>query len=178
MEIVEILKFVLPSMVMLVAVYFLVAKFLEEERARMQTQFKHNILLENQKVSLPLRLQAYERLTLLMERMHPNQLVNRVRESGMTVGTFREALVKAVKSEYDYNLSQQIYVSNDVWKLTTQIKDQVIHLIHQIAEQLPQDAPALELAKAIFNYTIEVEEGQFPTEVGIKYLKNEVAALL
>lgn len=178
MEIVEILKYVLPSLVMLVAVYFLVAKFLEEERARMQAQFKYNISLENQKVSLPLRLQAYERLTLLMERMHPNHLVNRVREPGMTVAIFREALVKAVKSEYDYNLSQQIYVSKEVWKLSAQIKDQVIHLIHQVADQLSPDAPALELAKAIFNYTIEVEEGQFPTEVGIKYLKDEVAALL
>lgn len=178
MEIIEILKYTLPSVVALVGVYLLVAKFLEEERGRMQALQKHQISKENQKTTLPLRLQAYERLTLFMERAHPNSLLNRVREPGMNVAAFREALNMAIRSEYEYNLSQQIFVSPEVWKLTTQIKDQMINLIHQLADKLPAEAPAVELAKAIFNYTIEVEEGQFPTEVGLRYLKEEVRAIL
>lgn len=177
MEVLEILKYTVPSLVILAGVYFLVAKFLEEERSRMQVLHRQFMAKQNQKVALPLRLQAYERLTVLLERMHPNSLINRTREPQMNVAEFRDALTRAIKSEYEYNLSQQIYVSADIWILISQIKDQMINMINQLAAQLPQEASSVELAKAVFNYTFEVEKGKFPTEVGLKYLKDEVAAL-
>jgi hypothetical protein len=177
MEVLEILKYTIPSIVVLAGIYFLVAKFLDEERIRMQTLFRQNMAKQNQKIALPLRLQAYERIAVLLERMHPNSLVTRVREPQMSVHDFRTALVHAIKSEFEYNQSQQIYVSRDIWVLMIEIKDQIINLVHQLAEQLPAEASSIELAKVLLNYTFEVEKGQFPTEVGLKYLKDEVATL-
>jgi hypothetical protein len=177
MEVFEILKYTVPAIVVLAGVYFLVAKFLEEERIRMQTLFRQNMAKQNQKIALPLRLQAYERIAVLLERMHPNSLVTRIREPQMNVADFRAALVKSIRSEFEYNQSQQIYVSRDIWVLMIEVKDQMINLVHQLAEKLPAEASSIELAKAILNYTFEVEKGQFPTEVGLKYLKDEVATL-
>ena len=177
MEILEILKYTVPSIILLAGVYFLVSKFLEEERVRLQSILRQNIAKQNQKIALPLRLQAYERITIFLERLHPNSLIIRVRQPHMTVSEFRDALTATIKAEYEHNLSQQIYVSSDIWKLTSEIKEQMTNLIHQLALALPPDASAVELAKAVFNYTIDVEDGKFPTEIGLKYLKNEVAGL-
>lgn len=177
MIITEILKYTLPSVLLLLGMYLLVSRFLEEESNRLNIFFRQTIAKENQKLSLPLRFQAYERLVLLLERMHPDQLVPRVRQSGMTLRQLRDALVVDITTEYQYNLTQQIYVSSDIWKLTTQVKDQVIAMIYKIAEALPQTATAEDLANAIYKYTAETEEDKFPTLVGLKYLKNEVAHL-
>lgn len=174
----ESLKYVLPSLVAVAGMYFLVSSFLEDEREKRRMEIMYNIKQQNQKQALPLRLQAYERMVIYLERIHPNQLIQRVKEPGMNVAMFRDAMVETIRQEYEYNLAQQIFISNDRWALLSEVKEQQIALIHQLASALPQDLSATELAKALLNYTFEIEKGKFPTEIAIRYLKDEIREVL
>ena len=66
-------------------------------------------------VVVPLRLQAYERMALFLERIEPNQLVLRIHNPGLSVPEEQNLLLTAIRSEFEHNLSQQIYISNEVW---------------------------------------------------------------
>lgn len=170
----ESLKYVLPALVTVIGMYLLVSGFLNDEREKREIETRYRLKKDKQKDALPLRLQAYERMALFLERIHPNQLLQRVKEPNMTVGEYREALVASIRQEYEYNLSQQIYMSHERWALIAEVKEQMVNLIHQLGGALPQDASALELGKVLLNYTFEIEKGKFPTEVALRYLKEEV----
>jgi len=96
-----------------------------------------------------LQLQAYERLTILAERLALKNLVSRITPAGTTAAIYQGVLVESIKQEYDYNLSQQLYVSPQAWQAVTNLKEQNIFIIHQLANTLPQDASGLELCKRI-----------------------------
>lgn len=133
--------------------------------------------MENQKISLPLRYQAYERLTLLLERMHPNQLIARNPISDISADEYKDILITSIDVEVQYNITQQIYVSADIWKLISKIKQQMQVMIIEITATLPKDAKAQDLSIAIQKYMEDVEEDKIPINVGLKYLKNEVSTL-
>ncbi|PVD53085.1 hypothetical protein DC498_06895 [Terrimonas sp.] len=94
-----------------------------------------------------LQLQAYERLTILTERISLKNLLSRISPADMQVGVYQSLLVESIKQEYEYNLSQQLYVSNQVWEALTNLKEQNIFIIHQLAGTLPANAPGIELSK-------------------------------
>ncbi len=96
-----------------------------------------------------LQLQAYERLTILAERLALKNLVSRIAPADMTAAMYQSLLVETIKQEYDYNLSQQLYVSPQAWQAVTSLKEQNIFIIHQLANTLPQDASGRELCKRI-----------------------------
>ena len=79
-EFLDILKYILPSLVVLAATLLVIKKFMDAE----QRKHMYEIRKENQKVVTPLRLQAYERIVLLMERISPENLVLRVHKPGMS----------------------------------------------------------------------------------------------
>ena len=96
-----------------------------------------------------LQLQAHERLTILAVRLALKNLVARIAPAGMTADTYQRLLVETIKQEYDYNLSQQLYVSPQVWQAITNLKEQNIFIIHQLANTLPQGASGPDLCKRI-----------------------------
>lgn len=87
-------------------------------------------------IVMPLRLQAYERMALFLERIDPNQLVLRIHAPGLTVAEEQNLLMTAIRSEYEHNISQQIYISNETWKGITDAMDDVITIITSVAEQM------------------------------------------
>lgn len=87
-------------------------------------------------IVMPLRLQAYERMALFLERIDPNQLVLRIHAPGLTVAEEQNLLMTAIRSEYEHNISQQIYISNETWKSITDAMDDVITIITTVAEQI------------------------------------------
>ncbi len=99
-----------------------------------------------------LRLQAYERLTLFADRASLKSLVSRTPASGLTVVDLQLALLEALRSEYEYNVSQQIYVSPEMWKAIANLKEQNIFIINQIAATLPSGSDAYELSKRLLEY--------------------------
>ncbi|MBS1644728.1 MAG: hypothetical protein JST36_06775 [Bacteroidetes bacterium] len=169
----EILKYVLPAIVMLGFTYMIVQKFLVSELSRKQIALLH----ESQNVTIPLRLQAYERLTLFIERIQTRQLVPRVYITRMTAGERRQAMVLAINTEWEHNLSQQIYVSRQVWETVKHMREQELALIHGLAQNLNPDSPAKDLQRSIADYLSD-QEGDSPGAIALAVIAEEAKRVL
>lgn len=170
---VEILKIILPAAAVFFAVYFVVRSFLGND----QKKREHELKKSNQNVVLPLKIQAYERLIIYLERINPNTLVVRVNKNGMSAQILQLELIKTIKSEYEHNLSQQIYTSFGAWELVKTAKEETIKLINISATKVSYDAPSNELAMMILNVAASLEK-KLPSEVAIEYVKKEVSQIL
>ncbi len=164
----EILKYALPSIFLLILCYMMLANFMENEEKRRSYFLKK----ETQKSALPVRFQAYERVTLFLERITPDRLLPRLSSKGMNVKQYHNLLVNTIRVEFEHNLSQQIYISEEAWRLVVAAKSSTVGLINSIAQGLDQEAEGIELSKKILNRAMEMES--FPTKKALVYLKSEV----
>jgi hypothetical protein len=168
----EMLKLTLPSLVVFFTVYF-VLKLLLEERQRMDGVMLRQ---EAQKITLPLRLQAYERLTLLCDRASiPNTLL-RVRMPGMTVAQLTHALLLAINQEFDHNSSQQLYVSETLWRIISVARQQTLELITQAAEGLDPQEGDEALVRRLFAM-LEAQGEPTPLQQAIVAIRTEAGRL-
>src|SRR5690606_27829637 len=134
----EILRYTIPGIVVLIACSIIVRRFLLTEIRRKQ----FDLLRESQGTTTRLRLQAYERLAVFIERSTPRYVSPRVSASGMRVKDLRAAIQLQINAEFEHNLTQQIYVSRQVCDTVKGVKEQEVTMVHQRASQLPPDAPA------------------------------------
>ena len=102
----------------------------------------------------PLQLQAYERLVMLTERISIPNLVSRANQGGLSSREMQLILLESIKQEYEYNASQQIYVSPVAWEAVRNLKDQNMLIINQIAQTLPADSKGYDLGKRIMEVII------------------------
>lgn len=167
---VEILKIVLPAGAVFAAVFFLVNKFMDNDQKRRDYELKKTA----QAAITPLKIQAYERLVIFLERIHPNMLVVRVNKHGINCHQLHQELIKAIKSEYEHNLSQQIYVSSSAWELVKTAKEEIIKLINISSTKVPHDNSSNDLAMMVLNITANVDK-KMPNEIALEFLKKEVA---
>lgn len=131
----------------------------------------------NEPETLRLRLQAYERITLLTERIALQNLLSRNTNSGLTCRQMQMALIDSIKQEYDYNISQQIYVSPEVWRAVNNLKEQNIYIINQLASTLPAQASGMDLNKHIIDYLINNSNASLHTIV-LDAIKFEAKKLM
>src|SRR5690606_18732338 len=96
--------------------------------------------------TLPLRLQAYERLTLFIERINPTNMLVRVHVSGTTVRELQQFLVDEIRTEHQHNITQQLYVSAQAWAVVSRIKEDSIGMINSAASGLSPEASSVELS--------------------------------
>jgi len=164
---VEVLKYTLPSIIVAGLAYFLIRQFIEKEELLHQHQRK----LDMQKTILPVRLQAYERLILLLERISPASLILRVSQQGMSAVHLQSALIQALREEFDHNLSQQVYISAKAWEDVKSAREELIRTINTAATALPFDATGADLATQIF--TLSLQSGKQPLQFAIDQLKQE-----
>lgn len=127
---------------------------------------------ETSKDMLPLRLQAHERLVLFVERIQPADLLLRLHEPGLSAQDFQQLLISEVRSEYRHNVVQQLYVSDQVWKLVAQLKDQTVALIRSAHSGLSPDAKATDLSKTILAHMAEMEEN--PYQMVLSAIKDDL----
>ncbi|MEN9449256.1 MAG: hypothetical protein RJA25_2546 [Bacteroidota bacterium] len=172
----EILKYILPTLVTLAFVYMIIKSFLDNETKRRNLEVQKRIRFEQSKISLPLRLQAYERIIVFLERIHPFSLLPRIYQPNMLVAELQLELIKTIRTEYEYNLSQQIYISRETWQMVNTAKEETIKLINTFASQMPTDAEGAELNKAIFNYYMQTEQ-PIPVQIAINFVKEDVKNL-
>ncbi|MGL4360854.1 MAG: hypothetical protein ACRC0I_05850 [Sediminibacterium sp.] len=104
--------------------------------------------------NVSLALQAYERLLLLADRIALPNLINRLPNEGISASEMRILLVKHIREEFDYNVTQQMYVSAETWKALKNFRDKNLLIVNQISMQLPQEATALDLQKAILTFLV------------------------
>lgn len=164
----EILKITLPALLVFLAGYLAIERLLREEANRRKAELDIN----SKKITTPIRLQAYERIVLFLERISPDSLLVRVNQPGLTVQKFQTALLSSIRSEWEHNLSQQIYISPKAWGLVKNAKDNVIKLINTNSNEIEGAQPALMLSKSILESLIELEN--HPTARAIDFLKKEV----
>lgn len=124
-----------------------------------------------------LQLQAYERLTLLVDRMALPNLISRVNQQGVSARDMQLLLTRNLREEYDYNISQQIYVTPDAWNAVKNLKEQNMLVVNQLASALPPHATGLDLNKLLLEYLMTDKKGQLH-EVVSEVLSYEAKKLL
>jgi hypothetical protein len=164
----EILKFLLPSLVLFFTVRLVAVAYMKNEEKKRED----NKNAGNSQAILPLRLQAYERLILLLERITPAQAINRALQPGMTTYHFQLMLIQNIREEFEHNVAQQIYVSPSGWALLKSAKEEIIRLINTSAAETDAGAGAGELAKIILERWGQMDQN--PVQIAIDQLKAEV----
>lgn len=168
----EILRYTIPGIVVLIACSIIVKRFLITEIKKKQFA----LLRESQGTTTRLRLQAYERLAVFIERINPRYLIPRVYESGMKVKDLQSAIQFQINAEFEHNLSQQIYVSRQVWETVKGVKEQELTMVHSLASQLPAEAPAQELHRKIIEFVASADSQ--PTELALSIIHDESKHML
>jgi hypothetical protein len=154
LSLIELFKYILPSLVVLATAYYLLKLFLDKEAEKTQFQKK----LDVQKITLPVRMQAYERLVLLLERIEPAGLLVRSNRAGMSASELHSELIQSIRSEFDHNLSQQLYVSAKAWEIVRNAREETVKRFNTTAMQLPTDASAADLASLILINDMDTEK--------------------
>lgn len=171
MEIVtDLLKILLPAAIVLYAMFLTVRSFLRKEMHQKQIELK----MKNSETVLPIRLQAYERISLLLERIAPNNLIVRLNDSSYTAQQLHHMLLSDVREEFSHNLSQQVYMSDEAWNLVRNAVEGITSEINQAAREVDKEAKSLELAKKIMEKWLQKE--QDPIAYALSYIKQEIRA--
>jgi hypothetical protein len=130
---------------------------------------------EERKILLPLRLQAYERIILFLERISPENLIMRITRPEMSALQLQAELVRVIREEFEYNLSQQIYISATGWELVKNAKEETIRLINMASGKIGENASSGDLVKAILDLSMDTEK--LPVNAAIDEVKREVQRL-
>ena len=165
-KIIELLSYTIPSFVTgSVAYYFFLAHTKNEER-----KLRLTILRENQKQSLPIRLQAYERMALFLERINPSKLVLRITSVNNDNIAYSQSLINTIEQEFEHNLSQQIYISEKCWSIIMSAKNATILIIQKTAEE-ESVTTAQDLREAIIK---RILNSSAPSTTALAFIKDEV----
>lgn len=147
---VEFIKILVPASIVLYASYLLVRSFLHKEIELKKLEIRGRSI----ETVLPSRLQAYERMTLFLERMAPQNLLVRLNTDATSAREFHQLLLSEIRNEYNHNVSQQVYMSEQVWDLIKNAKEDLIVLINNAASEMTADSTSLDLAKKIFEHAV------------------------
>jgi len=180
--ILEFLKFLLPMLLLAFIIWLVLRMFFKrDERNRkmdMEAADRKNLValkVENSKLITPVRLQAYERAILLLERIAPDNLVMRLRKPGAGAGEMQGALLQSIRDEYDHNMSQQLYVSDEAWEMVKKAKEEVIQLINNAGAEIREGENGIDLCRHILERAANTNTA--PTALAIKALKSELRRL-
>lgn len=168
----EILKYILPSLVVLLCAWVVMAKLMKNEDSRRNFELRKH----TQNVISPIRLRGYERLSLLLERITPEHLLIDLDFSGMTVPVLQQHLLKTIRMEFDHNMSQQIYVSDEVWTAIVLAKEEMMRFVNTCAMRCTDADTALTYAQAMI--TTYSSNGETPTQHAQQLLKAEARTML
>jgi len=172
MTIYEVILVFITGVIVFVTAFYILKIFLDNENKRRMLDYK----TQNLKLITPVRLQAYERIVLFLERISPNSLIVRLQFTGMQSHQLQMEMLKLIRAEFEHNLSQQIYMSDNAWEVACSAKENVIKLINLSAENVAKDAPAIELSKQIMEQWINTNPT--PVKTAIVFIKKEINAFL
>ncbi|MEN8929001.1 MAG: hypothetical protein ABF240_09050 [Flavobacteriales bacterium] len=131
---------------------------------------------EKQNHLFPLTLQAYERIVLLMERIELSNLVMKTKTSEMTAQELHGTLLNNIREEYENNVAQQIYVSDNAWNLIKQAKEETINIINLAANSIEKGGNSNDLTRAIFEKMMVIPKS--PSQIALDYLKAEIKEVI
>ncbi len=169
-KLLEIAAYTLPALITGGVAYVMMQKFYNSEDSKR----KFELIRENQKLALPIRLQAYERMVLLLERINPSQLLLRIAPTSTSKQDYATLLAHQIQTEFEHNLTQQIYVTAETWNMILKAKNSTVQMIRKNA--IREDiADANKLREAIM---IELTEVEAPSSIAISFIKEELKNVL
>lgn len=151
--------------------YLLAKRYFDNQQKTQMLQMRIDEHHEAVKLVTPIRLQAYERMALYLERISPDSLVLRCYQPGMDTKMLQSVMTKTIRDEWEHNLSQQVYISSEAWARIRQAKEEMTGVINSAAITIPTDADPARLASAIF---ATVATGDLPTTSALEFLKKEM----
>lgn len=168
-QLINLLMYTIPALVTGAIAYLFFREHVENENNR------RNFLVTKdlQKEAFPIRLQAYERMSLFLERIAPTKLLTRVNPTSSNKDDYENLLVATIEQEFEHNLSQQIYVSDQCWSIIMAAKNATIQLIRKSNMNEKTDT-ADKLREVILT---ELMDKQAPSSTALSYIKQEVGEL-
>lgn len=148
--VIEFIKILVPASVVLYAMFWVVKMFITKELEQKQLEVRGRSM----ETVLPIRLQAYERMTLFLERMAPQNLLVRLNTHPMPARDFHQILLAEIRNEYNHNVAQQVYMGEVVWEQIKNAKEDLIVTINDAASEMGPESSSLDLSKRIFEKTI------------------------
>jgi hypothetical protein len=164
----DLIKIILPAGLVLWAMYLTVSSFIKKDVVEKELAIK----AETTKALLPIRLQAYERMALFLERISPNNLLIRLNGQAPNVVSFQQLMLSEIREEFSHNLSQQVYMSDEAWTVVKNAMNETVALINLSARELLPDASALELSKRIFE--VIMDKNVNPSDEALRVIKQEI----
>lgn len=153
--------------------YLLVKRYFDNQQKERLLQMKIDERRETLKVVTPIRLQAYERMALFLERISPDSLVLRCYQPGMDLKLLQGVMTKNIRDEWEHNLSQQVYLDPATWARIREAKDEMVNLVNSSAVTLTDTDDPTRLAASIFASAAH----QRPTDSALEALKKEINEL-
>jgi hypothetical protein len=168
----DILKITIPALIVFFTSWVLLRNLMRND----QDKRRQELILQNGRTVIPIKLQAYERIILLLERISLESLLVRISTSNMTAAQLHSGLISTIRSEYEHNLSQQIYMSQQAWEVVRNARSNMIKIINTEAEKLPNTATAMDLSKLLLEKIMELDKE--PTRAAIEFVKGEVERII
>lgn len=163
----DFLKIILPASLVLYGMYITFRSFLNKQLDEKVIDQK----IENSKIVLPMRLQAYERMCLFLERISPQNQLMRLNDPAHSAKSLQQAMLMEIRQELNHNLSQQVYMSDEAWVTIKTTVENLINIINVSTSKVKEDASGLDLAKTIFH---EAEERKFDINETLSFVKEEI----
>ena len=171
----EYITYIIVALVPALAVIFVVMTFLNKQHEREITNMNIDLKKERQKFFLEPRMEAYQRVVLLLERINPQSLIMRLHDPKKSAILLQTELLSNIRKEFDHNVAQQIFISTSGWEMVKKSKEETIKIVNVAAQSLDEKATSIELSNKIFEIVGELEE--LPTEITIKLMKEELQKL-
>ncbi len=168
----DILKITIPGLLVLLTAWVLIRNLLKND----QDKRKQELILQNSRTVIPIKLQAYERIVLFLERISLESMLVRVSDPSMSATQLHSALLTTIRSEFEHNLSQQIYMSPQAWEVVRNARSNMIKLINNEFEKLPKTATGLDFSKKLLESVMALEKE--PTRAAIDYIKGEIGRMI
>jgi hypothetical protein len=168
----EIAKIILPAFAVLLLALFFFDRMTDQKK----TKYKTLQDVEKEKVILPLRIKAYERLIVMMERFRPQGLVMRSNTGQMTAGQLQLEIMRNVREEFEHNISLQMYVSERVWKAVGIAKENTLEMVKVASTKVQPNSTAMLLSQEIF--VLEEKVGNPAIDIALKALNLEIKSQL
>ena len=168
----DILKITIPPLIVFLTAWLTLRKMIQND----QDKRRQELILQNSRTIVPIKLQAYERIVLFLERTSLESLLVRVNTPGMTAAQLHSSLLSTIRNEFEHNLSQQIYMSQQAWEVVKNARSNTIKIINTEFEKIPSTATGLEFSKQLLEKVMELEKE--PTRTAIEFIKSEIARMI
>jgi hypothetical protein len=168
----DILKITLPALIVFFTAWVILRNMIKDD----QNKRRQELILQNSRTVTPIKLQAYERIVLFLERISFESLIVRVSTSEMTALQLHSGLLSSIRSEFEHNLSQQIYMSQQAWEVVRNARSNMIKIINSEAEKMPPNSSGMDFSRRLLEKIVEMEKE--PTRVAIDYINGEISRMI